>query len=138
MTSNLEDLARRLYTDNKGRSWADESWEVRDRWMGAARERFDANGQRLPAGGQPQGPTLRASATPAESAITAEPPDTRRKKSGGTLSNRRSMSERRAEETDTNARRILHNEERERREKTERLKRARIAAELEATKDGLR
>ena len=54
------------------------------------------------------------------------------------MSRRGNHPERRAEETDTNARRILHNEERERREKTERLKRARIAAELEATKDGLR
>ncbi|WP_292895609.1 MULTISPECIES: hypothetical protein [unclassified Nitratireductor] len=59
-------------------------------------------------------------------------------KSVSALPARQSISERRAEETNTNARKILQHEDTERREKTERLKRARIAAELAAIKDSAR
>lgn len=138
MISDLENLARQLYADSNGRNWADESWDVRDKWMSAARQRFDANGDRLPASGQRDGPDASPQGASAESAKHTRNPKTSRSKSVSTLPARQSIAERRAEVTDANARRILQHEDTERREKTERLKRARIAAELEATRGGLR
>ena len=133
MTSELETLARQLYAENNGRAWDDESWNVRDDWMSAARQRFDANGQKLSTNGQHQGAAIRAPVTVRSGAVNAASPDKRKKSSSAGLPNKQSMTERRAQETDTNARRILQNEEAERREKSKRLKQARIAAELKAS-----
>ena len=99
----------------------------------SARQRFDANGQKLPTSGQHQGAAIRAPVTVRNGAVNAASPDKRQKSPSAGLPNKQSMTERRAQETDTNARRILQNEEAERREKSKRLKQARIAAELKAS-----